>query len=310
MGVSMRNTVPTGLTVCAVLALAGTAYAGGGSGPPKPPPAPYHGKSGGHPCCGGPPVHNVVVPGVKVGGPKVIVGGSHVSVHQGSVVHSKQVYAFGGGGGGSTAIISGGGAAYPAPAINPAALGALNVTGGEDRIVETVLEDVAITEEFCIDEITETLVTRPVRAVCIDDNGTPHPASQVGPAEQIDASYSGEVYRCMAGTSMQVTLGTLANGTADYSQAETFTCAKGEALVHRPGGQLGCAVQTPRRDCNERSLLRRYGPGTKLVQVPVQETVCIPQTRTVMQTVERQVERIIPFEPQPIVLDGGVGQGY
>ena len=85
----------------------------------------------------------------------------------------------------------------------------------------------------------------------------------------------------MAGTNMQVTLGAMQNGTASFASGETFACRKGEALLHGGNGQLSCAPQTPQRDCNERSLLRRHGPGIKLVQYKMSAKTCIPRTRTV-----------------------------
>ena len=78
---------------------------------------------------------------------------------------------------------------------------------------------------------------------------------------------------------------------------------------HQRGGDLTCAPQSPARSCNERSLLRRHGPGVKLVETRTKIKKCIPRTRTVMTTVERQVERTRETISQPLVLDGGVGQG-
>ena len=53
-----------------------------------------------------------------------------------------------------------------------------------------------------------------------------------------------------------------------FEGGQTLTCLKGEALYHVPGtggGRLECRPQQPARDCNERSLLRRFGAGIKVL---------------------------------------------
>ena len=79
--------------------------------------------------------------------------------------------------------------------------------------------------------------------------------------------------------------------------------------MHGHSGKLTCAPQSPQRDCNERSLLRRHGPGIKFVEASMKAKTCIPRTRTVMTTVERQGERVRESKPQAMIFDGGVGQG-
>lgn len=46
----------------------------------------------------------------------------------------------------------------------------------------------------------------------------------------MDSRCSGEIYRCVAGTHMQVTMGEMVNGAASFGTGETFSCGKGEAL--------------------------------------------------------------------------------
>ena len=65
---------------------------------------------------------------------------------------------------------------------------------------------------------------------------------------------------------MQYVLGTFA-GEASFAHGQTVACNKGDALWRGGDGRMQCRPQTPARDCNERSLLRRYGAGIKLVQV-------------------------------------------
>ena len=105
-----------------------------------------------------------------------------------------------------------------------------------------------------------------VQATCLDDKDVPHPASQVMPGREVAPGYSGEVFRCIAGARMQYVLGSFA-GQPDFARGQTVVCNKGDALWRGGDGRMQCRPQTPARDCNERSLLRRYGAGIKLVQV-------------------------------------------
>ena len=85
-------------------------------------------------------------------------------------------------------------------------------------------------------------------------------------------AYEGEVYRCIAGARMQYTIADYV-GQANFNHGQTFTCQKGEALYHSSAGGLQCRPQKPARDCNERSLLRRFGAGIKILKVS-QSNVC------------------------------------
>ena len=105
-----------------------------------------------------------------------------------------------------------------------------------------------------------------VQAICLDDKTTPHPASQTSPERQIAPGLEGEVFRCIAGARLQYTIADF-SGRADFSHGQTIACQKGEALYHSASGALQCRPQTPARDCNERSLLRRFGAGIKLMAI-------------------------------------------
>ena len=332
MRVSWRHTVATAVALSAIGF--GTALAGDGSGGVTVPGAsvgiPTHPVGGtGSGCCGHKNSHMVGVPQVNPGFPSIGapgvpgipggpgVGGGDFSVdvqtNQSLVVVGPQGVAGG-------TIIAGGGAFIPGtPGVAPSSLDQLDVAGVTEQFTETVIEQVPtqVQREVCFDQQVSggmATVIRPVRAVCIDDTGTPHPASQVDAGQRVPGTFSGELYRCMAGTSMQVTIGTLLDGSkASFDQGETFTCSKGEALVHLGGGKLACAPQSPRRDCNERSLLRMHGPGLKLISsarsTQATQRVCKPQVETIMQTQERQVVKEREVIQGPIVFDGGVGQG-
>lgn len=333
MTVSTRNTLLVGAGLLSVAILGGMAYAGGGSGGQSPcsgggcsggpaiiPGAGMGGSNIGHGggsggqsghCCKGPKGPSVHIPGVNVSGPNVMIHGSNVSVHQGSIVTHTQSYlnTHVATSGESGVYVAGGGGYYSAQGVAPTAINELNVTGGEETYLETITEQVPSQEEYCEDEFVISKTLRPLQAVCIDDKGVPHPASRVDASDRVPAGYQGELYRCMAGTNMQVTLGHVEAGKASFKHGETFACRKGEALVHQRGGELSCTPQSPARSCNERSLLRRHGPGIKLVEARSRKKTCIPRTRTVMKTVERQVERTRATAAQSMVFDGGVGQG-
>lgn len=321
MTVSTRNTLLAGAGFISIAILGGVAYAGGGSGGMSPCGAggcmpgggqtptviPGAGMGGGNagPCCKGPKGPSVHVPGVNVTGPNVIVNQGNIVTNTQSYLNTSVVS----GGEGGVIIAGGGGGYFAAQGVAPTSINQLNVAGAEEKYLETVTEKVPTTEEYCEDKVSIQKTVRPVQAVCLDDKGTPHPASRVDASDRVPTGYKGELFRCMAGTSMQVTLGSVEHGSASFAHGETFACRKGEALVHDRGGNLACAPQTPERDCNERSLLRRHGPGIKLVEARIKNKVCVPKTRTVMKSVQRQVERTRASTAQSMVFDGGVGQG-
>lgn len=316
MRVSTRNILAAGAGLAAVMALGGAAMAGGGGGCntcASPPPPPSYTPRDNSPCCTGGRQHNVHVPGVNIGGPNISITGSNVNVGGGRVHISGETYlSVSAGASASSEVVAyaggGGGFSGPAP-VATSAIEGLNVVGGGERYTETVTEEVPTVEEYCVDEISYQKVQTAIQAVCLDDSGAPHPASQVQAGQSIAGDYRGEIFRCMAGTRMQVTLGSVGNGEASFDHGQTLACAKGEALVHGAGGDLACKPQIPQRNCNERSLLRRFGPGIKLVETRQAQKRCVPHQRTVMKTVSHEVERVREAEAKPMVFDGGVGQG-
>jgi len=142
-----------------------------------------------------------------------------------------------------------------------------------------------------------------IQAVCLDDKDIPHPASQVTPDRELPDSYQGEVYRCIAGARMQWTLADYL-GKVDFSRGQTFTCNKGEALVlnkvdGHSEGELKCLPQKPARDCNERSLLRRFGAGVKIIKIITTETYTAYR--------EEQTQTVSSASSFNMTIDGGVG---
>jgi len=273
--------------------------------PPSPPPPPQ--SSG---CCQAPRNLVVQVPGVNVATANVHVGATSMAVAsaRASSLASGIAVAGVGASGGASTFIGGGGGYYSNPGVSQSTISGFSVEGGyETRLVE---EEVLGYEEICVDKIVEEFRTRPVQALCIDDRNTPHPASRVDGEIAVVAGYTGEIYRCVAGTRMQVTVGEMVNGAASFDRGDTFSCAKGEALVHTRGGALQCRPQAPERDCNERSLLRKFGPGIKLVNMPSQKAICEPTRRQTVTKVVKEVKVPRPAATGNLVLDGGVGQGY
>jgi hypothetical protein len=188
-----------------------------------------------------------------------------------------------GGGFANTAVLvggGGGGGGYTGPG-GQSLLQNLNVDGGMRRA------------SF---ESTRTRIKKVViEAVCIDDKAVPHPASQATPDRDIEDSYDGELYRCIAGTHMQATIAEYL-GQISFDHGQTMDCLKDQALYHFPGGKVECRAQKPARDCNERSLLRRFGAGVKILTMI-----------TVEKYTETREESAQSSSSGSMILDGGVG---
>jgi len=264
--------------------------------PPKPP-APPTG------CCGG--GHNVNIPGVNVNiGATVIVNANSSATATANSGASSGAGAgsLAGSAAGVTNYYGGGGhGGYYSGPMASGYIQGLNVEGGEARRRQSY-------------EATRTKTRRVIiRAVCLDDRDIPHPASQVTPDRDIDDAYDGELYRCIAGSRMQYVIADYA-GQIDISTGgagQTFICQKNESLYHTPGlaggpaggpngaqGSISCRPQRPARDCNERSLLRRFGAGVKILTIITTETYTAYREETVQ---ERQTLST------SFSLDGGVG---
>ena len=164
-------------------------------------------------------------------------------------------------------------------------------------------------------EATRTRMRKVViQAYCLDDRDVPHPASQVTPDRDIDEYYDGELYRCIAGARMQYVIADF-NGKIAFDGGQTVVCGKGEALYHSPGAGRGgagldggpnggasvaCRPQKAARDCNERSLLRRFGAGVKILTMLATERYTAYREETVMEQASQTVMT-------GMSLDGGVG---
>lgn len=215
-----------------------------------------------------------------------------------------------GAGGRAGAVVYGGGGGGGGGYIGPGAVGViqgLNVEG-------------ALKKKQVAYEAKRTRTRRVViRAYCVDDRDTPHPASQVFAGEEVADGYEGELYRCIAGTRMQWTVIEWTQ-RASNEGGKSYFCGKNESLYYEHGagggglaggpegagpdagganaGRVVCRPQRPARDCNERSLLRRFGAGVKVITIVEVETYTAYREETVRE------ESSSSFS---MSLDGGVG---
>lgn len=248
-----------------LLAVAGQAAAGCNCAPPPPPDPPHHGCTS---SCGG---------GWHGG------GNTNVNVNV-NVKASVQASSSAGAAAGSSSVSYGGGYGnWSQTPGYPQEAGGLNVVGGDEMRMESYTEQQSFTRQVVIE------------ANCIDDTGVPHPASQVFPDRDIASSYRGEIYRCIAGTHMQWVYATYDGSHVSFDNGQTNSCRKNEALWHE-NGQLTCRPQIAERQCNERSLLRRFGAGIKILTM----------MRTEAVTKQRQMATM-SSQRTVMVFDGGVG---
>ena len=229
-------------------------------------------------------------------------GGGRVNV---TVNANVTAVAVAGGRSGAGAVVYGGGGGGGGGYVGPGTVGViqgLNVEG-------------ALKKKQVAYEAKRTHTRRVViRAYCVDDRDTPHPASQVFAGEEVADGYEGELYRCIAGTRMQWTIVEW-ELRASNQGGKSFFCGKNESLHYEQdlaggpnggpaveggsrAGRVACRPQRPARDCNERSLLRRFGAGVKVITITEVETYTAYREETVRE------ESSSSFN---MSLDGGVG---
>ncbi len=249
--------------------------------PPPPPPC-CHPPSP-PPCCTppAPPPRPPSPPGCCSGGNRtnVIVNSNAVAVAVSGAGAGAAAYYGGGGGGG-----------YYAPPSATGMIQGLDVQG------------LRRTRQVAYEATRARTRRIVIRAFCLDDRDVPHPAAQVFPDRDVQDGYEGELYRCVAGTRMQITIAEFAERIS-FDGGQTMTCAKGEALYRTRGtaaeaGQLVCRPQAPARDCNERSLLRRFGAGMKVLTIVTFEKYTAYREEVVTESTASSFS---------MSLDGGVG---
>jgi hypothetical protein len=228
-------------------------------------------------------------------------------------------------GSGDTYINSSGGAYFSVAQPYPTVIEGLNVEGA---VAAQVVRTPFTASRWMASRVV-------IQAVCIDDRDIPHPASQVQPGRDVANGYDGELYRCIAGTRLQVTWADYVDQIS-FDHGQTMSCQKGESLWYGQssavaeyaasyadayaqsyaasqggvvqggaggpvgGGVMECRPQKPERDCNERSLLRRYGAGVKILTMWRQETYTEYREETVQAS-------SMSISGASMTLDGGVG---
>jgi hypothetical protein len=233
--------------------------------PPTPPPPPSH------ICC-----HQVNIPSVNVNvGATVVVNAFSQSTALASASSRAGAQVFYGGGGGIWSVGEG----------SQGMIQNLQVDGGREK--RRVAYQASRTKVKLV----------VIQAVCIDDRESPHPASQVSPDRDIGEGYDGELYRCIAGTHLQATIADY-DGRISFDHGRTMSCAKNESLYRSASGDVACRPQKPARDCNERSLLRRFGAGVKIVKIITTETYTAYREELVQTAASSAFS---------MSLDGGVG---
>jgi hypothetical protein len=246
-------------------------------------------------CGCAPTTHLVIVPGVSITPPQINIGLPSIGVGVG------QASASGVGAASASAenatnvsvTTSGSGSSSTSTTSqNAAALlssgggsGSWSAEGGvtteiQDIKVESPLPPPAVAPPICAAWRTGVRQVA-VQASCLDDKAVPHPASQVSPDRAVAPGYEGEVFRCIAGSRMQYTVAEF-SGQVDFNHGQTFVCEKGEALYHSATGALQCRPQAPARDCNERSLLRRFGAGIKVLALSAAPVCAAWRSQTVV----------------------------
>lgn len=309
MRVRIKTWASAAVGAAALSAIAGTAAAQCGSTCQPPPPPPTH------PCCTlpPPPTYPPVHPGgggdgggggggggygggrgggdvnVNVNVRNNVNSSSNANAEARSSLNARSGSAGSGRSYGNIGGGAGGSAFVSVEQPYPTAINGLNVeSAAVAQVIQVPYEEWRRFEKRVV-----------IQAVCIDDRNIPHPASQVRPDREVSGDYEGELYRCIAGSRLQVTIAEYLDRVS-FDGGDILACEKGEALWHGRGGIVECRTQKRERDCNERSLLRRYGAGIKILTI-IREEKFMAYREEVVQAAGVSVIN------SSIVLDGGVG---
>ncbi len=111
----------------------------------------------------------------------------------------------------------------------------------------------------------EATVIKAIHAVCVSADHHEFPASHMVPDTWIDSAYEGEVARCLPGSHLRITVGSVFQSSegmaSSWTNAQALECGPHEAVRHYKGGMLKCAPAVAVPDCTERTNLRKYGTG-------------------------------------------------
>jgi hypothetical protein len=236
-----------------------------------------------------PTTHQVKVPGIEVTPPSVTVDIPTINFGTSSANSSSSASSSAAANAGVTINTSASGGVNTQAILNESNGGFGGGGGGswsDSGSVTTTIDSVKVytpppveTRRICA-AFKAAVKMVAIQASCLDDKDIPHPASQLNPDRAVADTYEGELYRCIAGARMQYTMADY-SGQANFDHGQTLTCQKGEALYHNAAGVLQCRAQKPARDCNERSLLRRFGAGIKILKVSQSQVCAAWRTETV-----------------------------
>ena len=163
------------------------------------------------------------------------------------------------------------------------------------------------TKTVCVTQLAT--VVKSIHAICIDARGREHPAVRMLGETWIDSSFDKELYRCLEGAALKVTIGDVVQSTQGlaglFEKGTVLTCGRGEALRHYQDGLVKCAIAEKVPDCTERENMRRFGIGNLFYSYV--ERVCVPTANIAADYLEgtaaetgRELEIAGSF-------DGGVG---
>ena len=152
---------------------------------------------------------------------------------------------------GSTTFVGGGGYAET-PSMN---------IGGDLGTISVEIAAPAAAPQQCVEQ--DATVIKAILALCVSADHHEFPASHMVADTWIEASYEGEVARCIAGSHLKVNVGQVVQSSeglaATQSSGQVLECADHEALRHYKDGMLKCAPAVKVPDCTERTNLRKYG---------------------------------------------------
>ena len=171
----------------------------------------------------------------------------------------------------------------------------------------------------------DATVVKSIHAICVSADGHQFPASHMTPDTWINASYEGEIARCLPGSTLRILVGSVLQsdqGLATSDQdAQALICGAGEAVRHFKNGMLKCAPAEKVVDCTERTNLRKYGTGdmfftyvTKVCLEQHQNLVSGGQTRESPEEAASRAQSYARTQAQSrelhltgMTLNGGVG---
>ena len=209
-----------------------------------------------------------------------------IVINKGNTDVSAQAFAFAGASASAQASSYVGGGGY---------IEEVSVNKGADMI------GLAHGSETCEDQ--DATVVKAIHAVCVAPDGREFPASHMLPETWVEASYEGEIARCIPGAYVKVVIGEVVQSdqgmAGTYERGQTLVCGEHEALRHYKDGMLKCAPAVPVKDCTERTNLRKYGTGDMFFSF--RSRVCATPAR---EARNREVDL------SGMTLQGGVGPGY